>query len=175
MMENPPSYCLPPIAGANTRLLILGSLPGVRSLQLSQYYGHPRNHFWPLLGQLINTDLLAVPYDDRLGHIERAGIGLWDVVAHAVRPGSLDQHMRDVLPNGLGEFVASLPSLRAIGFNGATASKIGRRQLAVVLEQGLKGIELIDLPSSSPANTMALERKISLWKKMQPYVEYVAQ
>lgn len=169
--ENP-SYCLPPVTGPDTRLLILGSLPGVRSLELSQYYGHPRNHFWPLLTMLTGVDLLPLPYEERLRTISQAGIGLWDVVAQAVRPGSLDQHMRSVQPNGLTDHIMALPAIRAIAFNGSTASQIGRRQLALCDHPKIQGVTLLDLPSSSPANTMRIERKKALWEALLPYIRH---
>ncbi|MGE4430476.1 MAG: DNA-deoxyinosine glycosylase [Sphingobium sp.] len=179
-MEENASLCFPPVAGPDARLLILGSLPGVRSLELTQYYGHPRNHFWHLVGGLIGIDLPALPYEARLDHVKAHGLALWDVVAQAVRPGSLDQHLRSVQSNDLEEFIATLPRLRAIAFNGATASRIGRRQLASRGESGPgesgsgdsgRGrITLIDLPSTSPANTMALARKAEAWSRLKDYI-----
>ena len=166
------ALCFPPVAGPDTRLLILGSLPGVRSLALSQYYGHPRNHFWPLLGGIVGEeDLPTLSYEDRLSSLQARGIGLWDVVASAVRPGSLDQHLRDVNANSLGAFVATLPQLRAIAFNGTTASRIGHRQLDSDEGFAARAIDLLDMPSTSPANTMAITRKAQAWDRLRPYVE----
>jgi len=158
------------VTAPGTRLLILGSLPGVRSLELRQYYGHPRNHFWPLMAAVTGTDLPALPYEERLARLMAHDIGLWDVVAQAVRPGSLDQHMRLVMANGLAGFVASLPHLEAIAFNGTTASRIGRRQLESSNAPGARQIALIDLPSTSPANTASLAHKTGAWRKLAPYV-----
>lgn len=170
MMEEA-ALCFPPVAGPDTRLLILGSLPGMRSLALSQYYGHPRNHFWPLLGGIVDVkDLPALPYEDRLSRLQARGVGLWDVVASAVRPGSLDQHMRDVNANSLGAFIATLPQLRAIAFNGTTASRIGRRQLDGDEGFAARAIDLLDMPSTSPANTMAISRKAQAWDRLRAYV-----
>ena len=78
-----------PVVDANTRLLILGSLPGDASLRAAQYYGHPQNAFWRLIGGVIGRDLAALPYDHRLAALKAARIGLWDVIASAERPGSL--------------------------------------------------------------------------------------
>lgn len=170
-MDEPASLCFPPVAAPDARVLILGSLPGVRSLELTQYYGHPRNHFWPLVGGLIGADLPALPYAERLSRLKAHGIGLWDVVARAVRPGSLDQHLRSVQSNDLEDFIATLPRLRAIAFNGTTASRIGRKQLRDVVDDSLyRGIALIDLPSTSPANTMALARKTHAWSRLGDYL-----
>jgi len=169
-MDTIPSLCFPPVAGPATRLLILGSLPGIRSLELRQYYGHPRNHFWPLLGELIGIDLLSLPYEERLIRLQDRQIGLWDVVAQAVRPGSLDQHMRSVTPNSLAAFVASLPDLRTIAFNGSTASRLGRKQLEGDAAFAARAVTLIDLPSTSPANTMAIMRKAESWHRLADHI-----
>lgn len=151
-------------------MLILGSLPGARSLELRQYYGHPRNHFWPLLAGLTGVRLPSLPYDERLDHLHSHGIGLWDVVAQAVRPGSLDQHMRSVLPNGLAAFVAGLPRLEAIAFNGKTASRMGRTQLEGSETLSARPVALIDLPSSSPANTLSLASKADAWQALARHI-----
>ena len=169
-MDNIPSLCLLPVAGPTTRLLILGSLPGIRSLELRQYYGHPRNHFWPLLGGLIGIDLPSLPYEERLTRLQEHQIGLWDVVAQAVRPGSLDQHMRAVTPNSLTSFIASLPDLRAIAFNGSAASRLGRKQLEGDAAFAARAVALIDLPSTSPANTMAMIRKAESWHRLAEHI-----
>ena len=149
----------PPVVDDKIRLLLLGSLPGERSLQAQQYYAHPQNRFWELAGTLIKTDLRALPYDARLTTLLAHRIGLWDVIAEAERPGSLDAAIRNETHNALAELVARLPNLRAIGFNGGTAAKIGRRQL-VGLETPLV---LIDLPSSSPAYTLSFDDKKRRW------------
>ena len=107
-------------------------------------------------------------YQARLSRLNARGIGLWDVVASAVRPGSLDQHMRNVEPNPLAGLISALPELRAIAFNGATASRIGRRELG---NAGLADrVALIDLPSSSPANTVAYARKAEAWRALSGWL-----
>src|SRR5690606_9026467 len=83
-----------PVVDAETRLLVLGSLPGDASLRAGQYYGHPRNAFWRLMGGVTGRDLAALPYEARLVALQAAGVGLWDVVASADRPGSLDAAIR---------------------------------------------------------------------------------
>jgi double-stranded uracil-DNA glycosylase len=141
------SSAFPAVAAASTKVLILGSLPGAASLAAAQYYAHPRNLFWPLLGTVIDRpELPALPYADRLNVIGSAGIGLWDVYASAERRGSLDQAIRAGEAAALADLIAELPKLRAIAFNGKKASEAGRRQL------GGHAVTLIDLPSSSPAN-----------------------
>lgn len=155
--------CFPPVVDPHTRLLILGSLPGDASLQAAQYYAHPRNQFWRLLGEVTGQDLAAMPYAQRLLAMRAEGVGLWDVVAEARRKGSLDTDIRAASANDLTTLCAGLPGLRAIAFNGATAAGIGRRQLA-----GLAGqLQLIDLPSSSPAHTMAYASKLAQWLSLR--------
>lgn len=118
------------MADARTRILILGSLPGQRSLSAGHYYAHPQNQFWRLIGDVIDRNLQTLAYADRLSALLDHGIGLWDTVAEARRPGSLDSALRDVVPNDLVALVASLPSLRQIAFNGQKAQAIGSRQLS---------------------------------------------
>lgn len=154
-----------PVVDANTRLLILGSLPGDASLKAAQYYGHPQNGFWRLVGGVIGVDLVALPYAERLEALKAAGVGLWDVIASARRPGSLDTAIRDVEAADLNQLVNSLPALRAVAFNGGTAARIGRRNLSLAA-----GIDLIDLPSSSPAYTRPLWEKAAAWSVLSTFL-----
>ncbi|MGK2908405.1 MAG: DNA-deoxyinosine glycosylase [Sphingobium sp.] len=153
------------IAALDTRLLILGSLPGDKSLAQSQYYAHPRNNFWDLIGTVIAVPIKTRPYPERLTVLREHKIGLWDVIANAERKGSLDAAMRNVAANPLAEFVASLPDLRAIGFNGRTAFALGIIALGTI-----KGVSLIPLPSSSPAHAVGLERKLAEWMILRDYL-----
>jgi hypoxanthine-DNA glycosylase len=143
---------------AGTRILLLGSLPGEISLAQARYYANPRNQFWRLTGAVIGEDLEALDYDLRLQRLLARGIGLWDVVESASRRGSLDAGIRRHRPNRLAELAATLPQLAAVGFNGGTAAAIGRRQLEEV-----EGVELVDLPSSSPAYTLDIAEKRTRW------------
>lgn len=154
---------LPPIAPNDARLFILGSLPGDASIAASRYYAHPRNMFWRLVGTILGDDLQSVGYDERLDRLRRNRIGLWDVVAYAQRRGSLDQAIRSAGHNPLVDFLSGFPSLEAVAFNGATAARIGRKLL-----DGLDA-ELIDLPSSSPANTLPFKEKARAWARLSPY------
>ncbi|PZQ51314.1 MAG: DNA-deoxyinosine glycosylase [Rhodovulum sulfidophilum] len=158
-----------PVAGPGTRVLILGSLPGVASLAAGRYYAHPRNGFWRLVGGIIGADLPALDYAARLAALEAAGIGLWDVVGSAERRGSLDQAIRDPELADLPALVATLPKLRAIGFNGATAARHGRARLAGLWAEG-GGPDLVALPSSSPAHTMPLAEKARRWAALARYL-----
>lgn len=148
-----------PVADDRTRLLVLGSLPGDASLKAAQYYAHPQNGFWRLIGVAVGRDLHAMAYADRIEALRVAGVGLWDVIASAERPGSLDAAIRSPQAADLRGLIAGLPNLKAVAFNGATAAKGGRKSLA-----GVEGLTLIDLPSSSPAHaTRTLAEKAEHW------------
>lgn len=155
-----------PVVDANTRLLILGSLPGDASLKAAQYYGHPRNAFWRLIGEVIGRDLAALPYEARLAALTAAGVGLWDVIASAERPGSLDAAIRQPEAADLRGLVRTLPELRAVAFNGATGARLGRAVLT-----GASNVTLIDLPSSSPAHTRTFEAKAAAWRGLARWLD----
>lgn len=162
------SRCFPPAVTPDVRILILGSLPGERSLAQQQYYAHPRNQFWRLIGEVAGENFAALTYETRLLRLNARGIGLWDVVAAAIRPGSLDQHLRDIVPNRLGDLVRALPQLRAVAFNGSTASRIGRREIGKGAHDGR--LALIELPSSSPANTASYGNKAAVWRTLSAWL-----
>lgn len=156
----------PPVVRADTRVLLLGSLPGEASLRAARYYAHPQNRFWHLVGAVIGVDLPAFDYDARLGVLLDHGIGLWDVVKSGRREGSLDAALREVEGNPLAELVQNLPDLAAIGFNGGTAARIGRRLVGAGTP-----LALIDLPSSSPAfAAMSLAEKTARWLALRPFL-----
>ena len=158
---------LPPIARADARLFVLGSLPGDASLAARRYYAHPTNQFWRLLGSAIGEDLQQLEYDRRLGRLAERGVGLWDVIASATRPGSLDQAIRLAEHNQVQHLLHDFPNLRAIAFNGGTAATIGRRLIDELPAQ----VSLIDLPSSSAANTRPFAEKAAAWCQLRQYIE----
>lgn len=157
--------CFPPVTSPDTRLLVLGSLPGRVSLERRQYYAHPQNQFWRLMSRVIDRDLSSLVYDKRLQALLEARVGLWDTVAAATREGSLDARIRLHAASDLAKLVATLPELRAVAFNGGTSAKIGRQQL-----KSVAGIDLLDLPSSSPAYTLPYERKLETWLKLRAHL-----
>lgn len=158
--------CLPPVVDANTRLLVLGSLPGDRSLAASRYYAHPRNQFWQLIGAATGRDLAALDYPDRLAALLDCGVGLWDVIATAERAGSADAAIRDAQVNDLPALARSLPNLAAIAFNGGTAARAGERTMADVLP----AVERVALPSSSPLHAIGLDRKLPAWRALARFL-----
>ncbi|ALK31558.1 DNA-deoxyinosine glycosylase [Burkholderia plantarii] len=154
-----------PVVDAHTRVLILGSLPGEVSLAQSQYYAHPQNRFWRLLGDVLGIELAALDYASRLDTLLRHRVGLWDVVAEATRIGSLDSRIRDHASNDLVALVDTLPNLTTIAFNGGTAAKLGTRALG---ERGAR-YRLLRLPSSSPAYAaVPYADKLLAWRELLP-------
>lgn len=155
----------PPVADGRTRVLVLGSLPGEESLARRQYYGNPRNHFWRLMSAVIERDLVPLAYEERLQALLNAGVGLWDTVGAATRRGSLDGAIRMHQLNALADLIATLPALRAIGFNGGKSASLGLRQL-----EGESRLALLPLPSSSPAYTLPFEAKREAWLTLRAFL-----
>ncbi|MDN3920681.1 DNA-deoxyinosine glycosylase [Pelomonas sp. PFR6] len=153
---------LTPLVASDTRLLMLGSFPGVASLQAQAYYGHPRNQFWRLLGEVFGLALEPADYPTRLVLLKAHGIGLWDVITETHREGSLDSSIRAPRASDLAGLVAGLPALRAIGFNGGTAHRLGLRQLGPLAVN----YRILALPSSSPAYTLPYADKLAAWRAL---------
>ncbi|AQG98094.1 DNA-deoxyinosine glycosylase [Burkholderia sp. KK1] len=148
----------PPVGDEATHTLILGSFPGVASLAATQYYAHPRNQFWRLVGAAIGEALHELSYDERLARLMKHGIGLWDVLAACEREGSLDAAIRNASPNDFAAFHARFPKLRRVCFNGKTSGKF-----APVLAAA--GYDTLVLPSSSAANAiLSFDQKLRIWR-----------
>jgi len=149
---------LPPVLARHTRLVVLGSFPGVASLAAQQYYGHPRNHFWPLLGAIWQCDLLALPYAERLAEVKRRGLGIWDVYAACRREGSLDAAIEAAEVNDFAQLRRRAPALEWVAHNGGESARALRQIEAM-------GLRAVRLPSSSPANaSWSFERKLAAWR-----------
>ncbi|XLZ69452.1 DNA-deoxyinosine glycosylase [Massilia sp. SR12] len=159
--------CFDPVVDDRTRLLVLGSLPGDKSLAVQEYYGNRQNKFWELVGSVIDADLRAMPYDARLATLLAHGIGLWDVVAQAHRPGSLDSSIRQRDDNDLPGLLARHPNIQAIAFNGGTAGRLGIK----VLGAQAAAYQIVELPSSSPAYTLAFAEKSVRWQALRHILE----
>lgn len=151
--------CFAPVMDKLTRLLILGSLPGDKSLAVQEYYGNRQNQFWRLMSEVIGVELVALDYAARLATLLAHGVGLWDVVAEAHRSGSLDSSIRNSNDNNLLSLLASYPDISAIAFNGSTAGKLGLK----VLGEHASRYRIYTLPSSSPAHTLAYASKLGVW------------
>jgi hypoxanthine-DNA glycosylase len=156
-----------PVVDGKVRLLILGSLPGELSLAHSQYYANPQNRFWTLMSEVTGEPLGALAYPDRLQALLGHGVGLWDVVAEAVREGSLDSRIRDHAHNDLLGLIDRLPRLEAIAFNGGTAARLGLKALG----DRAGRYAIIRLPSSSPAYTLAYRDKLAVWLTLRDWID----
>lgn len=155
---------LAPVVDAGTRLIVLGSFPGVASLRAQQYYGHPRNHFWPILAAIWRVDLAAAPYAERIATVRARGLGIWDVYAGCEREGSLDSAIENAELNDLAGLRTLAPSLAAIAHNGGESARAKRHTRAL-------GLPVLRLPSTSPANaSWSFERKLAAWRAaFEPY------
>ena len=164
---------LPPVVASDCRVLILGSMPGAASLQAARYYAHPRNRFWPLMAALADVPAEAT-YGERLVALQRAGIGLWDVIGECRRSGSLDSAIvrGSERANALVPLIVSLGQLRVIAFNGATAASLFRRHVEPHLPELRQPVQRIALPSTSPAHAaMGLEALREAWSVLAPWRE----
>lgn len=158
-----------PIARADARVLVLGSMPGVASLRAQQYYGHPRNAFWPIMGALFGFDP-QLPYAQRVSTLQAHRVAVWDVLASCERPGSLDAAIApdSVVVNDLAGFLRRHRAITRICFNGAAAANLFRRHVASTgaLAPALKTLRL---PSTSPAHAgMSWADKLQAWQAVCP-------
>ena len=164
VLDAPVLTGLAPVIAPHTRLVVLGSFPGVASLAAQQYYAHPRNHFWPILSALWDLDLVALPYAARLDEVRARGLGLWDVYAACRRAGSLDSAIEAPQPNDLAMLQRLAPLLQAIAHNGGESARSMRVTRAL-------GVAVVRLPSTSPANaSWSFARKLAAWRAV--FVEH---
>ncbi|NWF36831.1 DNA-deoxyinosine glycosylase [Mariprofundus sp. KV] len=160
-------------ASPDAQILILGSMPGRKSLLLNQYYAHPQNSFWPIMAALFGFDT-AVTYEKRLALLRESGVALWDVAYQCVRQGSLDSaiEIESVVANDFELFFKTYPQIRAIFFNGRKAEELYRRLVQPNLSPECKQIGAHLLPSTSPANAaMNRTQKLTSWKKVRDTLE----
>lgn len=149
----------PPVLPTLPRILILGSLPGDLSLAQQQYYAHPQNRFWKVLFRLFEKDF-SPDYDARIRLLHTHGIALWDVCASAIRPGSMDTAITDVIPNAIDRLLTENPSIQSVFFNGQKAQKLFDKHF-----HKEEHLHYITLPSTSPANAQfSLDRLIQHWQ-----------
>ncbi|TFZ03082.1 DNA-deoxyinosine glycosylase [Ramlibacter henchirensis] len=154
------------ISRSDARILVLGTLPGERSLACGEYYAHPQNRFWMIVGEVLGFDPLG-PYETRVKQLFDHRIALWDVCAAAERPGSLDASIRSasVMPNDFSAFFAGHPGIVRVCFNGQHAAKLFQRLVRETLPTDVRS-EWVTLPSTSPANaSVSLEEKRRAWSQ----------
>ena len=149
----------PPVYTPKARVLILGTMPSVKSLEQSFYYGHPRNAFWRIMADVFSVKRPETA-EEKKALLNTREIALWDVCASCVRSGSLDSAIRDVAPNDLTWLYGRLPRLRRVLFNGGAAEQLYIRHVGCLPE----GCASARLPSTSPAYTMPYEAKLARWR-----------
>jgi hypoxanthine-DNA glycosylase len=157
------SFGFPPIASPGARVLVLGSLPGRRSLARSEYYAHPQNAFWKIVATRIPHT--ATDYSIRAAALIAHGIALWDVLAAATRSGSLDAAIaKDAIVNNFRAFFHIHPTIQLICFNGATAAKLYKQHVLPTLTEPQRRIATRTLPSTSGAHaSLDFSAKLELW------------
>lgn len=151
----------PPLSAPDAELLILGSMPGIASLEAGQYYAHPRNAFWPIMGHLFGAGP-DLAYPGRAQRLREQRVAVWDVLQLCLREGSLDADIREEVPNDFAAFFAAHPHIRRIGLNGGKAATSFRNYAAAQMPSGA---EVVVLPSTSPAHAARrFEEKLALWR-----------
>ena len=152
----------PPVVDDTAGLLILGSFPSVASLASGQYYGNPRNAFWPITGALFGFDA-AASYETRLTALQSAGVALWDVLHYCRRTGSADAKIdrNSIIANDFGNLFAGYPSITRVCFNGSVAQQLFTRLVDVDAD-----VDYRTLPSTSPARAMPAGRKLQAWRSI---------
>lgn len=158
------SHCqsFAPVYAADARVLIVGSMPGVASLQAQQYYAHPRNAFWPILCALWGQ-AVPVDYAARLRFLKERGVALWDVAEQCRREGSLDTRMKEVIPNDFAALFTAAPGIRQVFCNGGTAHALYTRLVA----RQQPNLPVTRLPSTSPALTLPFDQKLAAWQAVK--------
>lgn len=162
----------PPIAGPDARVLVLGTMPSLKSLEAAQYYAHPRNAFWPIMRELFARGA-GLGYPERVASIVDSKVALWDVLASTVRPGSLDSAIErgSETPNDIAGFLAGHPGVHTVFFNGAKAGELFERHVAAGLPAD-RPLRYARLPSTSPANaSVTYSAKVEAWREVARAIE----
>jgi TDG/mug DNA glycosylase family protein len=163
------AFSFAPVISESARVLILGSMPGQRSLTQCQYYAHPRNSFWPIMAELFGFSS-EMAYPERLLALQRQGIALWDVLACCERSGSLDAAIIEtsIQTNDFAGLFAGYPMLEALFFNGAKSEQCYRKYVMPELVGRDQPRLLQRLPSTSPAHaSLDYERKLQSWRQVK--------
>ncbi|PWN64033.1 DNA-deoxyinosine glycosylase [Chryseobacterium viscerum] len=154
----------PPLIDAQSEIIILGSIPGVKSLEMQQYYAHPQNKFWKIIFELLNEEFTD-DYTQRIETIKKHHIALWDVIDTCERKGSLDSEIKNEEANQIAELMEEHPNVKAIFCNGGKSYK----NLQKLLGKSYK-LPVILLPSTSPLHTVSFEKKLEEWKKVLEFL-----
>lgn len=165
-------HCFAPLSASTARLLILGSYPGVRSLEQSQYYAHPRNVFWDILSEIVGFKR-SLKYQERAAALQQAGVALWDVLYSCKRIGSLDSSIEpgSIVINDFDTFFLDHPLIEVVIFNGAKAEQEFKKRVLPATAGLNDSKQLLRLPSTSPAMaSMTYAKKLESWKVIEDYL-----
>lgn len=153
------SFSFAPITSHNANILILGTMPGTKSLELNQYYGHKQNNFWKFMFDILNEEF-SNDYEKRKELLQKNQIALWDVLQFCDRVGSLDSAIKNEIANDFESFLETNSNIKTIFFNGQKAAAFFKKYVHLKKEYNL-----ITLPSSSPANaSKSFNSKLEEWK-----------
>lgn len=158
----------PPVARSDAKVLILGSMPGKVSLARQQYYAHPQNLFWRFMGQLFSAGP-ELAYERRLQILQENGVALWDVLKECYRESALDSDIVEasIIANDFDGFLSQHQEISRIYFNGGKAEQAFKRYVLPGLAHN--GLELVRLPSTSPANaSIPIQNKLEVWRQIRP-------
>lgn len=161
-----------PVIGTNPQVLILGSMPGIASLNAQQYYAHPRNAFWPIISDLFGIQW-AENYESRIQQLKTLPLVLWDVLRSCHREGSLDADILqdDMQPNAIPQLLTEYPLISLIAFNGAMSEKVFRQRVANLIPD-IQRLRLVRFPSTSPAHaSQTLAQKTRAWSEILQHVQ----
>ena len=161
----------PPVVSLASRVLILGTMPGIASLQARQYYAHARNRFWLVMQELTGIPAES-PYAERVAALDRAGVALWDVLKHSERSGSPDTNISNEEVNDFADLLERYPRLNVIALNGAKAKQIFERYVLRSLPPAIKDrLTIISLPSTSPASARGgFEKLLDDWMRLKKWL-----
>ena len=149
-----------PIVNENTKILILGTMPGVQSLAKLQYYAHPQNQFWKIIYSTYATHPVADLFEEKIALLQQHHLGLWDVLAYCERKGSLDVHIKNQIENDISDLIRQFPKIKKILFNGKQSYQYFQRKFGQI-----EGVSCHVMPSTSPAHTMKFEQKLLQWQR----------
>ena len=148
----------PPFVNSQTNRLILGTMPGIASLEKQEYYAHKRNHFWKIMYTLLDNLPISEIFEEKIQLLQANNIGLWDVLENCERKGSLDIHIKNQKENDFETLFKEFPGISKIVFNGKESHKYFLKKFGQI-----KGITYYLMPSTSPANTMSFDNKLKIW------------
>lgn len=155
-------HSFPPVVDARSRILVLGSMPGVMSLEKREYYGHPMNIFWKIIFSMFGREI-ADTYGDKIAFLKKNFIALWDVLESCERAGSADAAIRNPSPNDIKGLLRDHPAIRCVLFNGKSVEKLFRAQIGY---NDMQDVSYYTLPSTSPAHAVRFEVKYNAWESV---------